>query len=126
MIERRLPIVNEWLRGQGQDFEVKIGLGLNSGETMVGNVGSERRLEYTTIGDTVNTASRLEGMTKGTPYSIFVADSTRELMMQQPEDMEFVDELSVRGRTATVKVWAVPDPVPAKAPVEAGPELATT
>jgi adenylate cyclase len=126
MIEKRLPAVNEWLREQGQDIDVKIGIGLNSGETMVGNVGSERRLEYTTIGDTVNTASRLEGMTKGTPYSIFVADSTRELMRQQPEDMEFVDELSVRGRTATVKVWAVPDPLPAEEPVEADPELATT
>src|SRR6266550_6555619 len=80
MIEKRLPVVNEWLVEKGQDVEMKIGVGINSGETMVGNVGSERRLEYTTIGDTVNTASRLEGMTKGTPYSIFVADSTRELM----------------------------------------------
>jgi adenylate cyclase len=126
MIEKRLPAVNEWLRGQGQDIEMKIGVGLNSGETMVGNVGSERRLEYTTIGDTVNTASRLEGMTKGTPYSIFLADSTRELMGQQPEDMTFVDELAVRGRAASVKVWAVPDPLPVEEPVEAGPELATT
>jgi adenylate cyclase len=126
MIEKRLPAVNEWLRGQGQDIEMKIGIGLNSGETMVGNVGSERRLEYTTIGDTVNTASRLEGMTKGTPYSIFLADSTRELMGQQPEDMTFVDELAVRGRAASVKVWAVPDPLPVEEPVEAGPELATT
>jgi adenylate cyclase len=126
MLETRLPVVNEWLREQGQDIEMKIGIGLNSGETMVGNVGSERRLEYTTIGDTVNTASRLEGMTKGTPYTIFVADSTRELMMQQPEDMVFVDELAVRGRTASVKVWAVPDPPAVEEPVEAGPELAPT
>ena len=126
MIEKRLPVVNKWLSEQGQDIEMKIGVGINSGDTMVGNVGSERRLEYTTIGDNVNTASRLEGMTKGTPYSIFVADSTRELMRQQPEDMVFVDELSVRGRAATVKVWAVPDPVPQAEPVEAGPELATT
>jgi adenylate cyclase len=126
MLEKRLPIVNEWLREQGQDIEMKIGIGLNSGETLVGNVGSERRVEYTTVGDTVNTASRLEGMTKGTPYTIFVADSTVELMMQQPEDMVFVDELSVRGRAAAVKVWAVPDPLPAEEPLEAGPEPATT
>jgi adenylate cyclase len=126
MIEKRLPAVNKWLGEKGQDIDVKIGVGINSGETMVGNVGSERRLEYTTIGDTVNTASRLEGMTKGTPYSIFLADSTRELMGQQPEDMVFVDELAVRGRAASVKVWAVPDPLPVEEPVEAGPELATT
>ena len=44
---------------------------------MSGNVGSERRLEYTALGDTTNTAARLEGMTKGTPHQLYVADSTR-------------------------------------------------
>ena len=54
-----------------------MGLGLNSGFVMSGNVGSERRLEYTAIGDTTNTAARLEGMTKGTPHMLFLADDTR-------------------------------------------------
>ena len=54
-----------------------MGIGLNTGDVMSGNVGSARRLEYTTIGDTTNSAARLEGMTKGTPYQLFVADSTR-------------------------------------------------
>ena len=55
-----------------------MGIGLNSGPVMSGNVGSERRLEYTAIGDTTNTASRLEGMTKGTPHQLYVADSTAQ------------------------------------------------
>ena len=48
---------------------------------MSGNVGSERRLEYTALGDTTNTAARLEGMTKGTPYQLYVADSTRSRLL---------------------------------------------
>ena len=57
-----------------------MGIGLNSGPVMSGNVGSERRLEYTALGDTTNTAARLEGMTKGTPHQLFVADTTREML----------------------------------------------
>ena len=80
MLDVRLPRVQRVARRAGHGDGFRMGIGLNSGRVMSGNVGSERRLEYTAIGDTTNTASRLEGMTKGTPHPLFIADSTRELL----------------------------------------------
>ena len=71
-----------------------------------GQVGSERRIEYTAVGDTTNTAARLEGMTKGTPHQVFIADSTRAGMADGGR-LAFVDEFPVRGRTAGIKVWTL-------------------
>ena len=85
-----------------------MGVGLHSGPVMAGNVGSDRRMEYTAIGDTVNTASRLEGMTKGTPHSLYVADPTRDLLDDEA-GLEYVDEVEVRGRKSGVKVWTLPE-----------------
>ena len=76
MIGERLDAlqpVSARTRASGEGF--RMGIGLNSGRVMSGNVGSERRVEYTAIGDTTNTAARLEGMTKGTPHSSSSADS---------------------------------------------------
>ncbi|MGA2470454.1 MAG: adenylate/guanylate cyclase domain-containing protein [Solirubrobacteraceae bacterium] len=110
MMGRRLQRFNAWLHEQGHESGFRMGIGLNSGPVMCGNVGSEKRVEYTTLGDTTNTASRLEGMTKGTPYMLFVAGSTRERMREPPSDMVFVEEFDVRGRKAKLPVWALPDP----------------
>jgi class 3 adenylate cyclase len=46
-------------------------------------------------------------MTKGTPYQLFVADSTRAALSETPEDLESLDELEVRGRKGAMKVWAL-------------------
>jgi adenylate cyclase len=109
MLWERLPAFNDWIRSEGLGDGFRMGIGLNSGEVMSGNVGSERRLEYTAIGDTTNTASRLEGMTKGTGHQLFLADSTRSLLRDRPSDLVYVDELDVRGRTARVKLWSLPE-----------------
>jgi len=107
MIRDRLPRVNAWIAEQGYGEGFRMGVGVNSGPIMSGNIGSERRLEYTTIGDTVNTASRLAGLTKGTPYSLFVSDSTRTLLHEEPSDLVYVAELDVRGKSEKVKVWSL-------------------
>jgi len=98
---------NAWLEAEHDGKGFKMGIGLNTGLVMSGNVGSERRLEYAAIGDTTNTASRLEGMTKGTPFQLFMSDSTHTLLSEPPAELVFVDEFEVRGRQTGVKVWGL-------------------
>jgi adenylate cyclase len=105
---RELTKFNEWLHTEmGVEKSFQMGIGLNSGRVMSGNVGSERRLAYTAIGDTTNTAARLEAMTKGTPYMLFLSDSTKVALSEEPDDLAYVDEFEVRGREAKVKLWSV-------------------
>jgi adenylate cyclase len=111
MLDVRLPQVNAWMAGEGIDHEFRMGVGLHSGSVMSGNVGSERRMEYTAIGDTTNTAARLEGMTKGSGHQLFVSDATHALLPEDGMGLVFHDELPVRGRTATIGIW-VPAPQP--------------
>jgi adenylate cyclase len=110
MLGPRLERFNEYLREQGLSEGFRMGVGLNSGQVMSGNVGSERRLEYTAIGDTTNTAARLEGMTKGTPHMLFASQSTVDLLKRRPDDLVFVDEFEVRGREAKIQLWSLADP----------------
>jgi len=84
-----------------------MGIGLNTGMVVSGNVGSERRLEYTAIGDTTNTAARLQGMTKGQSHLLFFSDTTRQRLMKEPDDLVFIDEFEVRGRQQAVKIWSI-------------------
>jgi adenylate cyclase len=107
MIGPRLDAFNAWMVEQGHDHRFAMGVGLNSGPVMAGNIGSEQRVEYTALGDTVNTASRLEGMTKGSGHMLFIADSTRRQMKEPPADMVLVGELEVRGRVEPVPVWTI-------------------
>jgi len=107
MLLVRLPKFNAWLREQELGEGFKMGIGVNTGPFMSGNVGSERRLEYTVIGDATNTASRLQGMTKGQEYLFYMADSTREALIEEVDDVVFVDEFEVRGRQEKVKIWSI-------------------
>jgi adenylate cyclase len=108
MLEARLPRFNAWMEEAGMGRGFDMGIGLNTGTVMTGQVGSERRVEYTAIGDTTNTASRLEGMTKGTGHQVFIADSTRGALQREVPDLELVGEYEVRGRSRAITVWTLP------------------
>jgi adenylate cyclase len=107
MVGPRLDAFNAWIAENGHEHKFVMGVGVNSGSVMAGNIGSEQRVEYTALGDTTNTASRLEGMTKGSGHMLFIANSTRQRMKNQPENLILVGELEVRGRVEPVPVWTM-------------------
>ena len=109
MLDERLPHFNRWLRANRLSDGFRMGIGLNSGPVMSGTVGSARRLEYAAVGDTTNTAARLEAMTKGTEHATLIAEATWKLLRRRRDDLLFVDALDVRGKQGKVKAWTLAD-----------------
>lgn len=84
---------------------LRMGVGICTGPVMSGTVGSERRLEYAAVGDTTNTAARLEAMTREQGCAVLVADTTKAALRDGEDGLRLVGELEVRGRGARVRAW---------------------
>jgi adenylate cyclase len=110
MATERLSDFNDWLRAEGIADGFRMGIGLNSGRVMSGTLGSERRIDYTVIGDTVNSAARIEQLTKQTGHAILLADQTRTNMTGATNGLVFVDEFEIRGKQSRIKLWTADEP----------------
>jgi len=100
---RRLNGLNQ-RRLQAGRRAIDIGIGIASGDVVVGNIGSPRRMEYTVIGDSVNLASRLEGATKEYRVKVLLAQATVETLTV-PTPLREIELLQVKGKDQPVTVY---------------------
>lgn len=104
-MREKLKSINEDFAKRGLP-EIRTGVGLHYGQVVAGNMGHSERMEYTVIGDTVNVASRLEGLTKEYGADILISGQLHELVADAIE-AELIEHVQVKGREESVAVYRV-------------------
>ena len=104
MLKKVAELREKWLI-EGKP-KIEIGIGINTGDAFVGNIGSENRLEYTVIGDMVNFASRIESFNKVYKTQFLISESTYN-QVRGIADVIKISEVKVRGKTNKVNIYEV-------------------
>lgn len=104
MVERLTDINEKYAALLGT--EIKIGIGINSGEVVVGNIGTDSYMEYTVIGNTVNIASRMEAISKKKPNSIIISEQTHRLIKDDFETSG-LQETTIKGKDVEVSYYEI-------------------
>jgi len=108
--QKRIAALNARWQAEGSPVAFKTRIGINSGEVIVGNIGSADRMSYTIIGDQVNLVSRLEAANKLYGTSILLSEHTHE-QVHTVYATRLIDELIAYGKTIPIKVYELLGPV---------------
>jgi adenylate cyclase len=92
--------------GSGEGGPLEIGVGLNSGTVVAGNIGGDRRYEFSVIGDAVNVAARVEAATRQTGDTVLLTDRTAALLHRERPELKVRPGLELKGKRDAVPVYA--------------------
>jgi adenylate cyclase len=104
-MQNELLKLNQQLAVEGLPT-IAIGIGINTGEALVGNMGSDQRFDYSVIGDAVNLAARLESSSKTLGKTLVIGEETVKAAKLN-YNFEYIDQITVKGKTEEIKVYTV-------------------